>query len=96
MDEGLDEALSAVGNIAQGFATGGIVGGAMAVIGEGMKLFSKASEAAARHQKALKEIEDARLASQRAYNLLLLEQNLLLKEAVSIFGENKSHALPMP
>ncbi len=89
MDEGLDEALSAVGNIAQGFATGGVVGGAMAVIGEGMKLFSKASEAAARHQKALKEIEDARLASQRAYNLLLLEQNLLLKEAVSIFGEKQ-------
>lgn len=89
MDEGLDEALSAVGNIASGFAQGGIVGGAMAVIGEGMKLFSKASEAAARHQKALKEIEEARLASQRAYNLLLLEQNLLLKEAVSIFGEKQ-------
>lgn len=89
MDEGLDMALETVGNIAQGFATGGIVGGAMAVIGEGMKLFSKASEAAARHQKALKEIEEARLASQRAYNLLLREQNLLLEEAVSIFGEKK-------
>lgn len=89
MDEGLDEALSAVGNIASGFAQGGIVGGVMAVIGEGMKLFSKASEAAARHQQALKEIEDSRLASQRAYNLLLLEQNLLLKEAVSIFGEKQ-------
>lgn len=89
LDEGLDDALSTVGNIAQGFATGGIVGGAIAVIGEGMKLFSKASEAAARHQKALKEIEEARLASQRAYNLLLLEQNLLLKEAVSIFGEKQ-------
>lgn len=89
MNEGLDEALSAIGNIAQGFATGGIVGGAMAVIGEGMKLFSKASEATARHQKALKEIEEARLASQRAYNLLLREQNLLLEEAVSIFGEKQ-------
>ena len=89
MDEGLDMALETVGNIAQGFANGGIVGGAMAVIGEGVKLFSKASEAAARHQKALKEIEEARLASQRAYNLLLLEQNLLLKEAVSIFGEKQ-------
>lgn len=89
MDEGLDMALEAVGNIAQGFATGGIVGGAMALIGEGMKLFSKASEAAARHQQALKEIEEARLASQRAYNLLLLEQNLLLKEAVTIFGEKQ-------
>lgn len=89
MDEGLDEALSTVGNIASGFAQGGIAGGAMAVIGEGIKLFSKASEAAARHQKALKEIEEARLASQRAYNLLLREQNLLLKEAVSIFGEKQ-------
>lgn len=89
LDESLDMALETVGNIAQGFATGGIVGGAMAVIGEGMKLFSKASEAAARHQKALKEIEESRLASQRAYNLLLLEQNLLLKEAVSVFGEKQ-------
>ncbi|MFV0326890.1 MAG: tape measure protein [Bacteroides xylanisolvens] len=89
MDEGLDMALETVGNIAQGFASGGIVGGAMAVIGEGMKLFSKASEAAARHQKALEEIAAARLASQRAYNLLLREQNLLLEEAVSIFGEKQ-------
>ena len=89
LDEGLDEALSTVGNIAQGFASGGIIGGAMAMIGEGMKLFTKASESAARHQKALKEIEEARLASQRAYNLLLREQNLLLEEAVSIFGEKQ-------
>ncbi|MDR2057635.1 MAG: tape measure protein [Dysgonamonadaceae bacterium] len=89
LDEGLDEALSAVGNIAQGFASGGIAGGAMAVIGEGMKLFNKASEAAVRHQEALKEVEAARLASQRAYNLLLLEQNLLLEEAVSLFGEKQ-------
>lgn len=89
LNEDLDMAMETVGNIAQGFATRGIVGGAMAAIGEGMKLFGKASEAAARHQKALKEIEEARLAAQRAYNLLLLEQNLLLKEAVSIFGEKQ-------
>lgn len=89
LNDDLDMALDAVGNIATGFATGGIVGGAMAVIGEGMKMFSKASEAAARHQKALKEIEEARLASQRAYNLLLREQNLLLEDAVSIFGEKQ-------
>jgi tape measure domain-containing protein len=89
MDEGLDMAMEAVGNIASGFAQGGIVGGIAAVVSEGIKLFGKASEAAARHKQALKEIEDARLASQRAYNLLLLEQNLLLKEAVSIFGEKQ-------
>lgn len=89
LDESLDMALETVGNIAQGFASGGIVGGAMAVVSEGMKLFSKASEAAARHQKALEEIAQARLQSQRAYNLLLKEQNLLLKEAVSVFGEKQ-------
>lgn len=89
MSSDLDEALSAVGNIASGFAQGGILGGAMAVVGEGMKLFSKASEAEARHQRALKEIADSKLASQRAYNLLLLEQNLLLKEATTIFGEKQ-------
>lgn len=89
LDESLDMAMETVGNIASGFANGGIVGGIMAVIGEGMKLFSKASEAAIRHQEALREIEAARLASQRAYNLLLLEQNLLLKEAVSLFGEKQ-------
>lgn len=89
LDESLDMAMQTVGNIAQGFAQGGIVGGAMAVIGQGMQLFSIASAAAARHQQALKEIADARLASQRAYNLLLLEQNLLLKEAVTIFGEQQ-------
>lgn len=89
LDESLDLAFETVGNIANGFAQGGIVGGIASVVGEGMKLFSKASEAAARHRKALKEIDDARIASQRAYNLLLLEQNLLLKEAVSIFGEKQ-------
>jgi tape measure domain-containing protein len=85
ISEELDEALSAVGNIASGFAQGGIVGGAMAVIGETIKIINKTSEAGER----LREIADARLESQRAYNLLLLEQNLLMKEAVSIFGEKQ-------
>lgn len=89
LDESMDMVLDTVGNIAQGFAQGGIVGGALALVGEGIKLFGKASEAEKRHQQALKEIAESRLASQRQYNLLLLEQNLLLEEATSIFGENQ-------
>ena len=89
LNENIDTAMETVGNIANGFATGGLVGGAMAVIGEGMKIFASASAAAKEHQKALNEIAQARIASQRAYNLLLLEQNLLLKEAITIFGEKE-------
>jgi len=89
LDEGLDEVLDTVGNIANGFAQGGIVGGAMAIISEGVKLLNKASEAEKRHQEALREIVKDKLAMQRQYNLALLEQNLLLKEATTIFGEKE-------
>lgn len=93
LSEELDMAMDTVGNIASGFANGGVMGGAMAIIGEGMKLFGIASSSAARHQEALKEIQDSRIAGQRQYNLLLLEQNLLLKEAITVFGEKQiSHA----
>lgn len=88
MNDALDTALETVGNLAKGFEKG-MAGGIMAMVTEGIKLYGKASEAAKRHRKALKEIEDARLAAQRAYNLLLMEQNLLMKESVSIFGEKQ-------
>ena len=86
LDEGLDEVLDTVGNIANGFAQGGIIGGITAVVGEGIKLLNKASEAEARHQEALKEITREKTAFQREYNLLLIKQNELLKNATTIFG----------
>ena len=86
---GATEALNSVMNVAEGFAKGGIIGGIAAVVGEAAKLFTKAAEAEARHQEALKEIQANRIAMQRQYNLLLLEQNLLLKEATTIFGEKQ-------
>lgn len=89
LDEGLDMAMEAVGNIAQGFVKGGPVGGIMAIVGEGINMFKKAGEAEKRHQEALKAIMDGRNAAQHDYNLLLMEQNLLMKEAESIFGINK-------
>lgn len=89
MDEGLDMVLETVGNIAAGFATGGMVGGIMAVVSEGFSLLGKAKDAEKRHQAALKAISTSRITQQREYNLLLMEQNLLMKEATTIFGEKQ-------
>lgn len=86
---GVQQVMSAVSNIGQGFAKGGIVGGIGAAIGEAMNFIGQAFAAEARHREALKEIERAKLDFQRQYNLALLEQNLLLKEATSVFGERQ-------
>lgn len=86
---GATEALNSVMNVAEGFAKGGIIGGIAAVVGEAAKLFTKAAEAEKKHQEALAEVQKNRIAMQRGYNLLLLEQNLLLEEASTIFGEKQ-------
>lgn len=86
---GVQQVMSAVSNIGQGFAKGGIIGGIGAAIGEAMNFIGQAFAAEARHREALKEIERAKLDFQRQYNLALLEQNLLLKEATSVFGERQ-------
>lgn len=52
-------------------------------------VFTMGREAEKRHQQALKEIADARIALQREYNLLLLEQNLLYEEGKNAFGTNE-------
>lgn len=86
---GVQQLMGAVSSIGQGFAQGGIVGGIGAAIGEGIKFLTSAFAAEARHREALKEIERAKLDFQRQYNLLLLQQNLLMKDAESIFGEKQ-------
>lgn len=63
-----------------------VVGAAIQVI---TALFSLTSKAEKEHQEALKEIAENKLNMQREYNLLLMEQNLLMKEATSIFGEEQ-------
>lgn len=60
-----------------------VVGAAVAVI---TSIFSLTSKAEKEHQEALKEVAQNKLDMQRQYNLLLMEQNLLMKEATSIFG----------
>ena len=86
---GVQQVMSAVSNIGQGFAKGGIVGGIGAAIGEAANFIGQAFAAEARHREALKEIERAKLDFQRQYNLALLEQNLLLEEATNVFGERQ-------
>ncbi len=86
---GVRQVLGAVSNIGQGFAKGGLVGGIGAAVGEATKFLASAFAAEARHKEALKEIDRARLDFQRQYNLLLLQQNLLMKDAESIFGEKQ-------
>jgi tape measure domain-containing protein len=65
----------------------------LAIIGAAIKIitaiFNMASAAEERHQEALAEVAENKLAFQREYNLLLLEQNLLLEEASTIFGEKQ-------
>ncbi|BFL28544.1 hypothetical protein K320107C7_09590 [Alistipes shahii] len=86
---GVQQVMGAVSNIGQGFAKGGLIGGIGAAVGEAMNFIGQAFAAEARHREALKEIERAKLDFQRQYNLALLEQNLLLKEASNIFGERQ-------
>ena len=86
---GVQQALGAVSNIAQGFAQGGLIGGIGATIGEAINFIGQGLAAEARHQEALKEIAKARLAFQRQYNLALLEQKLLMEDATNIFGERE-------
>lgn len=82
----LQDAMSAVSNIGQGFAKGGIVGGIAAAVGEAANFIGKAFAANARHKAALKEIMNETLAQQREYNLLLMQQNLEYERAATIFG----------
>lgn len=89
ISEDLDLALDSLGSIAEGFASGGIAGGVMATVSQGIKMFSRAAQVEKEHQKALKELALAKLEMQREYNRLLLEEQLLYKQGSNIFGTDK-------
>lgn len=82
----VEDVMSSVSNIAQGFAQGGLVGGIMAGVGEAINWVSKALQANKRHKEALKKIMQEITAQQREYNLLLIQQNLEYEKAATIFG----------
>lgn len=92
-NDGMAEAMDAVqgvmtsvSNIGRGFAEGGVVGGIAAAAGEAIGWVTKAFQASARHKAALEKIMEEVTAQQREYNLLLMEQNLELEKAQTIFG----------
>lgn len=85
---GVQEAMNAISNIGEGFAKGGIIGGIAAAVGEAANFIGKAFAANTRHKEALKEIMNEATMQQRAYNLLLLEQNLLYEKGTTILGND--------
>lgn len=87
--EAVGGVLQGVGNIAQGFAQGGIVGGALAAVGEGLKVVTSAFEAAARHKQALLEIQKEINNQQELYNELLRKEQLEGRDMESVFGTSK-------
>lgn len=84
----LQTAMNSISAIGEGFAKGGILGGVMATIGETAKLFAKGAAEERKHQEALEALMEQRLAQQRAYNLLLMEQNLEYEKAETVFGSD--------
>jgi len=89
LSEDLDIALNSLGNIASGFATGGLVGGTMSLISEGINIFNKSAQVNKEHEDALRKLLLAKIELQRTYNKLLLEEQLLFKEGNTIFGTDQ-------
>lgn len=67
----------------QGFQQGGVVGAAVAFT---MSVATKIFEAEKVHQAALKKLQDEKIAQQKEYNDLLIKQNDLLDNAVTVYG----------
>lgn len=67
----------------QGFQQGGYVGAAIAFT---MSIATKIFASEKAHQQALKKLQDEKIAQQKEYNDLLIKQNELLDNAVTIFG----------
>ena len=85
----LGTTLDSLGNIAQGFAQGGVVGAALAAVGEGMKVVTKAFQSAAEHKKALLDIQREINDQQELYNELLRKEQMEARNMDSIFGSSK-------
>ena len=90
MQKATDTMSSTLEGAAAGAQIGGVYGAiAGAALGLITSVATMATEAEAKHWAALEEVNRARLDYQRQYNLLLLEQKLLLEDASSVFGEKE-------
>lgn len=88
-NETLSQITGAVGNIAQGIASGGLAGGIIAGASTAIGFINSAFDAEKRHQEALKVLQQAKIAMQREYLQLLLDEQLLYKEGTSIYGTDQ-------
>lgn len=92
--DGMQKATDTLSSTLSGAAAGMQIGGEYGAIAGGvLSLFTSVAtmgiEAEAKHWAALEEVNKARLDYQRQYNLLLLEQKLLMEDASSVFGEKE-------
>lgn len=88
----LTDSIAGIGSIATGVGqmlSGDILGGIQGAISGITSIVSMASKAEEAHRNALRKVHEAQLSFEREYNLLLLRQNLLLKEASTPFGEER-------
>lgn len=87
----LTELIGGVGKGIQGIgqiASGDILGGVTSIVSGIASIFSMANEAARRHREALEAVMNSKIAQQREYNLLLMQQNLLYERGTTIFGSD--------
>lgn len=89
LNEDLDIAMQMVGNIAQGFAQGGIPGGVIAIANEGLKILSTSSRVNKEHREALRLLKLQREQQQHLYNLANRQSSLEYKEGDTVFGSDK-------
>ncbi|MGM9785846.1 MAG: hypothetical protein ACI3ZS_03325 [Candidatus Cryptobacteroides sp.] len=90
MQKATDTMSSTIEGAAAGAQIGGVYGAiAGAALGLIKSVATMAIEAEEKSWAALVEVNRARLDYQRQYNLLLLEQKLLLEEASYVFGEKE-------
>lgn len=86
----LASSIAAIGKGDKSFANiASTITSGIGLISSGLSLFSKAWEADLRHQQALTDIMNSRIAQQREYNLLLMEQNLEYERGITIFGTDE-------
>lgn len=91
----LTDTLAGLGTTAAGVGqimTGDVLGGISSIVSGVSSIFSMANDAARRHKEALQAIMEAKIAQQREYNLLLLQQNLLYEQGTTIFGNDSYEA----
>lgn len=88
----ITDMLSGLGTAAQGVGqimSGDILGGVTSIVSGVASIFEMANEAAERHKEAIQAVMDAKIAQQREYNQLLLEQNLLYEQGTTFFGTDE-------